>query len=848
MSGATEALSGRLGIDTTDFKTGIAAANRELRVLESGFRASAASLGDWTKDATGLESRIKSLTSQIEIQKLKVAALRENYEKMAAENGENSKAAQEAEIKLNKEAEALGKMESELARTEKSLGELSQAQEQAGQSAATAEKKVHHFGQVISGVGTAIKGALTVATALVGLLATLTGALIGLGAATVGPASDLAETVSKVGVVFDDQAERVLAYGENAATALGMSKNEALSAAGVFGNLFRSMEMSSESSSDMSLSLVSLAADLSSFNNMNPTEVLDKLRAGITGESEPLKDLGINLNAATVAAKAMELGLYSTTQSTLDLQKNQIGAEKAQTAYNDAVKRYGADSLQARDAGVKLAEAQQKVEEAAQGTVDELTAAQKAQATYALIMEQTSLAQGDYARTAAGAANQGRTLKAIIEDMRAEIGTGYIPTLEAGQRALVGLLGGDFVSSLIDSFVSEISGLGGILQPLFDELTNFDGDFGALTNVAVAVVQNLLSALANGMPQMLQVGLNIIMTILQGILQSLPTLLPVVVQMLQFLIGFIVQSLPLLTDAGVQLLLTLVTGLLTALPSLVEAGLKMLITLVQGLAQAMPELIPLISTIIPQIILILLNNLPLLIDAALQLLLALAQGLVAALPILIPAIPVIVQAIFDALIVALPMIATAAGELIATLAMSMIAAIPGVIDAVMKIHASIRDFFFRSGPSMLEIGKSIVDGIWKGIQGQKDVFMNQIRGFFSGLVETVKNALGISSPSKLFADQVGAQIPPGIGQGFSRALPGLEQDLGTAVQGLASNIEVDVNPRLRSGPGRSSTTTIQIGDIIIDARGATDPQAVGQEVRDTIRDTIVGKLRSEGAF
>ena len=88
MGEAIEKLSGKLGVDTTDFKTGIAAANRELRLLESGFRASTASLGDWSKSATGMEERIKSLTSQIDVQKLKVAALRENYEKIRDEQGE----------------------------------------------------------------------------------------------------------------------------------------------------------------------------------------------------------------------------------------------------------------------------------------------------------------------------------------------------------------------------------------------------------------------------------------------------------------------------------------------------------------------------------------------------------------------------------------------------------------------------------------------------------------------------------------------------------------------------------------------------------------------------------------
>lgn len=178
--------------------------------------------------------------------------------------------------------------------------------------------------------------------------------------------SDLAETVSKVGVVFGAQAPSVLAFGQSTALALGMSENAALTAAGTYGNLFRAMNITESTSAAMSIRLVELAGDLASFNNMDPTMVLDKLRAGLSGEVEPLRSLGVNLNEVIIKQRAMEMGLYSGT-----------GA---------------------------------------------LSASSKAQASYALILEQTSLAQGDFARTSEGLANQQRILKAQWEDLKADAG------------------------------------------------------------------------------------------------------------------------------------------------------------------------------------------------------------------------------------------------------------------------------------------------------------------------------------------------------------------------------------------------------------------------------------------
>lgn len=193
-------------------------------------------------------------------------------------------------------------------------------------------------------------------------------------ASTIAPASDLSETVSKVGVVFEDLSGEMLKFGDTSASALGMSKEEALAAAATYGNLFRAMEINTDASFDMSQGLVTLAADLASFNNMDPTMVLDKLRAGLSGETEPLKTLGVNLNAALIEARALEMGLWD-----------------------------------------------------GEGAI---TAAAKAQASYALIMEQTTLAQGDFARTSDGLANQQRIIAANFKNMKATIGTALLPMME----------------------------------------------------------------------------------------------------------------------------------------------------------------------------------------------------------------------------------------------------------------------------------------------------------------------------------------------------------------------------------------------------------------------------------
>jgi phage-related protein len=240
-------------------------------------------------------------------------------------------------------------------------------------------------------------------------------------------ASDLNETTSKVGVVFGKSADQILAWGKTSASTLGMSSNAALAAAGTYGNLFVSMGMLPQKAADMSSGLVNLAGDLASFNNTPTDQVLEALRSGLVGETEPLRQLGVNITQATVEAKAMAMGLWD-----------------------------------------------------GKGAID---ANAKAQATYALILEQTKTAQGDFARTSSGMANQQRINAAKIENAQAKMGkvlmdvaTVALPIFAAALEGAMGFLdtaagiAAPFIKAMQDNLPGALDavrkGLDAIIPPL----------------------------------------------------------------------------------------------------------------------------------------------------------------------------------------------------------------------------------------------------------------------------------------------------------------------------------------------------------------------------------------------
>lgn len=82
---------------------------------------------------------------------------------------------------------------------------------------------------------------------------------------------------------------------------------------------------------------------------------------------------------------------------------------------------------------------------------------------------------------------------------------------------------------------------------------------------------------------------------------------------------------------------------------------------------------------------------------------------------------------------------------------------------------------------MLEMGKNIVQGLWNGISNMASWIYDKISGFCSGVVDGVRSALGIHSPSKVFEEQIGKNMALGLGLGFSKSMNSVTKDMQRAI-------------------------------------------------------------------
>jgi hypothetical protein len=253
------------------------------------------------------------------------------------------------------------------------------------------------------------------------------GSVGALASASIAAASDMNESLSKNAAVFGSSADAVKAWaGDNTKNIL-LTKQAAIEGAATFGNLFTALGIGQTAAAGLSTSLVGLASDLSSFNNVGTADALDALKSGLLGEAEPLRKFGVTLSAARIEAEAFSLGLAKPVKNAAAIQSAHVKVAAATANLSKVQKEHGEGTLAAAQAQDTLDRASAGLTKAMGGQKVELTAAQKAQAAYSIILKDTKTAQGDAARTSSGYANSTKILHKNIGDLEASIGQKLLP-------------------------------------------------------------------------------------------------------------------------------------------------------------------------------------------------------------------------------------------------------------------------------------------------------------------------------------------------------------------------------------------------------------------------------------
>lgn len=263
----------------------------------------------------------------------------------------------------------------------------------------------------------------------------ITAPVVALGFASVRTATDMEELESAFDVVFGNASDEVRAWAETTGNEMGRATSEIQEGALAFQQLFEKA-LDPKASVALSKQFAVLTQDLASFKNLANEDAQRTLFSGLTGEAEPLRKVGVFLNAAAVETKALEMGM-----------------ERVNGKFTDQ---------------------------------------QKIVARAALIQEQLADANGDVIRTFDSQANQVKRAQAAFTELQIAIGTKLLPTVTPLITKAADLI--DMFANLPDPIQNTV--LGGLaISAAFGPVLSI---FGRFIGVAPALVASLVSITGAG--------------------------------------------------------------------------------------------------------------------------------------------------------------------------------------------------------------------------------------------------------------------------------------------------------------------------------------------------------------
>jgi hypothetical protein len=310
-------------------------------------------------------------------------------------------------------------------------------------------------------------------------------------------ASELGADMEKTLGVFGSAGKGVQDWSSKSASALGMSQDSALTLANNLGNLYKGYGLTGKGAADLSEKSISLGNDLATFYKKDPAAGVNAIRLASAGAFRGLRQFGIVIKQSDVDAQALSMGLGHTTVNTAKLANAQKTAELATLRYNEAVKKHGKSSVQAQTALVKVQKAQAAVNTVMTHGKTTLTAAEKAQATYALIASKAGAATNSFAKEGGTLEVQQRKTSAQFANMKAQLGTALLPVFTK-----VGSIIATQVAPALEKMAGWLAKNSGWLTPLVGTLTAF-----ALAMVAVSKAVKLAHAAQDAWHAVQRVGL-----------------------------------------------------------------------------------------------------------------------------------------------------------------------------------------------------------------------------------------------------------------------------------------------------------------------------------------------------
>lgn len=800
----------KIGIDgEAEFRKSLQNINQQLKTLGSEMNSVTAAFGDNADSEDALTAKSSVLTKQIEAQQKKIDELNKGLTASAEKYGENDTRTLKWQQAVNDANAELSSMKNKLGKTTTGIDENKAAIDSNSGSVSSWKDKLSALGSVLGKIGKTVATAVTGATAAVTAFAkTSIDAGMSFDTSMSQVAATMGTTVDSISELRDfamEMGANTAFSATEAADALnymalaGYDSEESMSALPTVLNLAAAGAIDLAEASDM-VTDVQSALGLSMEES---AELVDKMAKAASSSNTSVGQLGSAILTVGGTAKNLAGGTTELSTALGILADNGIKGAEGGTALRNIIL-----SLSAPTEKAALA-----LENLGVTAFDEEGNLRPLNETFGDLNDALSgLTQEGQINALNSIFNKVdlKSVNALLANSsdRFDELSAAIDNADGAAQAMADTqldnLAGD-----ITLFKSALEGaqiiLSDQLTPTLREFVQFGTD--ALSELSMAFTENGLTGAMEKLGEILGEGLNIL-------IEMLPEFIDAGMQLLGAVGQGLLDNLPVIISAAQEIIMQLVSGIIAALPTVVSAALDIILTLANGLSDSLPELLPAAVAMIMEIVTGLVDRLPDILQAALTIILALAEGLIKSLPEIIKRLPEIIEGILNFFIAEYPLIMKAGVDLLKMLVENMPEILGNIGGAIAKIIDTILQKLKGAWESMKDAGLDLIKGLWEGILAAKDWLWDKITGFASSVVDGFKDAFGIHSPSRVFRDEIGAQLAAGVGLGFTdemrsvaaqmqKSIPTPEIAFNNAAAGMVNGMSTAV-----AGIGTATPTTI----------------------------------------
>ena len=385
----------------------------------------------------------------------------------------------------------------------------------------------------------------------------------------------------------------------------------------------------------------------------------------------------------------------------------------------------------------------------------------------------------------------GKSLGDVLQVLYDSVGgdstafAGLWSSVEAGTGALSLASGG---ADKFNGVLAQMVDSAGATDTAYQTMTDtFQHSMESLQTTAENLSIDLFEAMEPGLMEAANWGTDCFSTLTKALSEGGPeAMLQAAGQIISDLAASVTAQLPGLATSGTEIIVQLAEDIVAATPAMLDAAAGVMAALVQGIVDNLPSLIDSATKVIVQFTHYLSDHAGDLMDAGIQLLEQLIIGITDNLPQLITAAAELTAKFSAALISHLPDLLNCGAALLTTLVDGIIRSIENLGEAALACIAKLTGVWDGSMDEWGHIGENIVNGLLNGITGMWDTLVSNVRGKVNGLVSTVKNLLGIHSPSKVFTE-IGENVTQGLVNGINTGAPAAEQAIQSIAQTLSTN-------------------------------------------------------------